>query len=118
MWEDAKHVLAWYNGAAGNVDDTAGLYCYDVTTQQLSLVLPFHALGVATLASPQKEVLLLLSMRYSHGQLFYQAIVHPFEQESQSVIYRYPMLSWEPDSQIVVATEYHPHGASLSNPMT
>jgi hypothetical protein len=91
FWEDAKHVLAWYNGTAGNGDNAAGLYRYDVTTQQLSPVLPLSALGVTTLANPQKGMPLLLSMRYSHGQLFYQAVVHPFEEKSQLVIYRYPV---------------------------
>jgi hypothetical protein len=86
MWEDAKHVLAWYNGAVGNVDNTAGLYRYDMTTQQLSLARSLRAREVATLANLQKGMPLLFSMRYSHGQLFYQVIVHPFEEKSQLVI--------------------------------
>jgi hypothetical protein len=36
---------------------------------------------------------LLLSMRYSNAQLFYQVIVHPFEQHSSFVIYRHSVAS-------------------------
>lgn len=89
FWEDATHMLAWYNGDAGKTNNTAGLYRYDVTTQRLSSVLPLSVLGVTTLTNPQKGVPLLLSMRYSKGQLFYQVVVNPFEQKSQLVIYRH-----------------------------
>jgi hypothetical protein len=88
-WEDAKHLLAWYNGPTGKVSDAAGLYRYNVETKQLKQVIPLKALGVATLANPQQDMPLLLSMRYSSGQLFYQVVVHPFRGKSQLVIYRH-----------------------------
>ncbi len=89
FWEDSTHLLAWYNGVAGNVGNTVGLYRYDVTAGKLSLVLPLRTLGVTTLTDPQQGMPLMLSMRYSKGQLFYQVVVHPFEQKSQLVIYRH-----------------------------
>jgi hypothetical protein len=89
FWEDSTHLLAWYNGVAGNVGNTVGLYRYDVAAGKLSLVLPLRTLGVTTLTDPQKGMPLMLSMRYSKGQLFYQVVVHPFEQKSQLVIYRH-----------------------------
>jgi hypothetical protein len=93
FWEDKTHLLVWYNGVVNasnaSVDRTqAGLYRYDVTTQQLTQVVSLNTLGVATAYSPQKNAPFLLSLRYSSGQLFYQVVEHPFGQQSQVVIYR------------------------------
>ncbi len=89
FWEDATHLLAWYNDVTGKVSSAAGLYRYDINTQKLTQVIPLSVLGSATLSSPQKNMPLLISLRYSNGQLFYQVVVHPFEQQSQVVIYRH-----------------------------
>ncbi len=102
FWEDATHLLAWYNGVPGKTDTLAGLYRYDLTTQALTQVIPVSALGVATLFNPQKDMPLLLSLRYSNEQLFYQAIVHPFEQQSQVVIYRHSILHPAQQSSILL----------------
>ena len=93
FWEDKTHLLLWYNGVPGaSVDRTrAGLYRYDVSSQKLTQVVSLDGLGVATLYSPQKDLPLVLSLRYSNGQLFYQAIVHPFGQQSQVALYRRPV---------------------------
>ena len=93
FWEDKTHLLLWYNGVPGaSVDRTrAGLYRYDVSSQKLTQVVSLDGLGVATLYSPQKDLPLLLSLRYSNEQLFYQTIVHPFGQQSQLAIYRRPI---------------------------
>jgi hypothetical protein len=88
FWEDATHLLAWYNGPVGKTSNAAGLYRYDLNTGTLRQVMPLSALGVATLFAPQDGVPLLLSLRYSSEQLFYQVVVHPFEQQSEIVIYR------------------------------
>jgi hypothetical protein len=101
-WEDATHLVAWYNGTLEKVSNKAGLYRYDVNTQALTQVIPLSALGVATLFAPQPDMPLLLSLRYSSEQLFYQVVVHPFEQQSQLVIYRRPLLQrTTPDSEVV-----------------
>jgi hypothetical protein len=94
FWEDATHLLAWYNGTPGQpitsstTGNTAGLYRYDVNTHALTQVIALRSLGVATLFAPQQNAPLLLSLRYSNEQLFYQVVVHPFGQQSQLVIYR------------------------------
>lgn len=90
FWEDKTHLLLWYNGVPGASADrtSGGLYRFDVSTQKLTQVISLNALGVATLYSPQKDLPLLLSVRYANEQLFYQAAVHPFGQQSQLVIYR------------------------------
>ena len=88
FWEDATHLLAWYNGVPGKVSSAAGLYRYDVTTQTLTQIIPLSSLGVATLFEPQPNMPLLLSLRYSNEQLFYQVVVHPFGQQSQLLMYR------------------------------
>ncbi|GAC1434117.1 MAG: hypothetical protein PVS3B3_06880 [Ktedonobacteraceae bacterium] len=85
FWEDSTHLLAWYNSGPGKTG--TGLYRYDVHAQTLSLVLPISTLHAATLFNPQKDMPLLLSLRYSSGQLFYQVVVHPFEQQSQLLLY-------------------------------
>ena len=89
FWEDATHLLAWYNGTIGKTSSTAGLYRYDLTKSSLTQVVPLSSLGVATLFNAQKNAPLLLSMRYSSGQLYYQVVTHPFTQQSQLTIYRH-----------------------------
>lgn len=89
FWQDATHLLAWYNGIIGKTSSTAGLYRYDLTRNALTQVVPLSSLGVATLFSDQKNAQLLISMRYSSGQLYYQAVTHPFAQQSQLTIYRH-----------------------------
>lgn len=85
FWQDTTHLLAWYNSGPGKIG--TGLYRYDLNAQTLTQVLPLRALGAATLFDPQKDMPLLLSLRYSSGQLFYQVVVHPFEQQSQIILY-------------------------------
>lgn len=89
FWQDATHLLAWYNGVVGKTSNTAGLYRYDLGTATLSQVISLQQLGVSTLFNARQNAPLLLSMRYSSGQLFYQVVAHPFEQHSQLTIYRY-----------------------------
>jgi hypothetical protein len=91
FWEDATHLLAWYNGIIGQTSSTAGLYRYDLSTRALSQILPLSTLGVTTLFSAPGNQPLLLSMQYSSGQLYYQVVTHPFEQASQFIIYRRPL---------------------------
>ncbi len=88
FWQDATHVLAWYNGVVGKTSNAAGLYRYDVTTAALSQIVSLSQLGVSTLFNAVQNEPLLLSMRYSSGQLYYQVVSHPFEQHSQLTIYR------------------------------
>jgi len=88
FWQDTTHVLAWYNGVVGKTSNTAGLYRYDVATAALSQVISLQQLGVSTLFNAVQNAPLLLSMRYSGGQLYYQVVAHPFEQQSQLTIYR------------------------------
>lgn len=104
FWEDATHLLVWYNGPAGKTSSAAGLYRYDLTTQTLTQVIPLSALGVSTLFSAQPGLPLLLSMRYSSEQLFYQVIVHPFEQYSTFVIYSHSVTHPGAASQKVLET--------------
>jgi hypothetical protein len=92
FWEDPMHLLAWYNGTIGKTSNTAGLYRYDLSNKRLTQVIPLSTLGVATLFNARQNVPLLLSMRYSSGQLYYQVIAHPFEQQSQFIIYRHSVL--------------------------
>ncbi|SRR5579875_79004 len=104
FWEDATHLLAWYNGPVGKASGAAGLYRYDLATQTLTQVIPLSALGVSTLFSANPGQSLLLSMRYSSEQLFYQIIVHPFEQHSTFVIYSHSVTQPEAASQKVLET--------------
>jgi hypothetical protein len=104
FWEDATHLLAWYNGPAGKTSSTAGLYRYNLNTQTLTQVIPLSVLGVTTLFSAQAGLPLLLSMRYSSEQLFYQVIVNPFEQHSTFVIYSHPVTQPGVASQKVLET--------------
>lgn len=89
FWEDQSHLLAWSNGIAGKTGNTAGLYRYDLHSQTLTQVVPLSSLGVATLFNVQKNMPLLLSMRYSKEQLFYSVIVHPFGGQGEFEIYRH-----------------------------
>lgn len=121
FWEDATHLLAWYNGMPGKTDAAAGLYRYDVDTFTLTQVVSLNQLGVSTIFNPQQGMPLLLSLRYSNEQLFYQVIVHPFEQRSQVVIYRHSVLHPEMQSGILLqmGTEpwcTTPQGSSFTKP--
>jgi hypothetical protein len=89
FWQDATHLLAWYNGVVGKTSNTAGLYRYDMSNAALSRIISLQQLGVSTLFNARQNAPLLLSMRYSSGQLYYQVVTHPFEQQSQLTIYRY-----------------------------
>ena len=60
FWEDATHLLAWYNGTIGKTSSTAGLYRYDLTKNSLTQVVPLSSLGLATLFNAQKNAPLLL----------------------------------------------------------
>jgi hypothetical protein len=102
FWEDSTHLLAWYNGITGKTSDTAGLYRYDLNSSTLSQVIPLSGLGIETLFNVQKGLPLLLSIRYSSGQLFYQVIVHAFGQQSQVIIYRHSVVHPEmPSSKVL-----------------
>jgi len=102
FWEDSMHLLAWYNGITGKMSNTAGLYRYDLNSNTLSQVIPLSGLSVATLSNVQKGLPLLLSVRYSSGQLFYQVIVHAFGQQSQVIIYRHSVAHPEmPSSKVL-----------------
>jgi hypothetical protein len=121
FWEDATHLLAWYNGMPGKTDAAAGLYRYDADTSTLTQVISLNTLGVSTIFNPQQGMPLLLSLRYSNEQLFYQVIVHPFEQGSQVVIYRHSVLHPEIQSGILLhmGTEpwcATPQGSSFVKP--
>lgn len=89
FWEDATHVLAWYNGIIGKTSNTAGLYRYDLISHTLLQVISPGQLGVSTLFNMRQNAPVMLSMRYSSGQLYYQVVAHPFEQQSQLTIYRH-----------------------------
>lgn len=89
FWQDASHLLAWYNGVVGKTSTTAGLYRFDLNNDTLSRVISLQQMGVATLFNARQNAPLLLSMRYSSGQLYYQVVTHPFEQQSQLTIYRH-----------------------------
>jgi len=101
VWEDSTHVLAWYNSTAGKTSNAAGLYRYDVVAGTLTQVISLRSLGVATLFNAQPNMPLLLSMRYSNGELFYQVVVHPFAQQSQIVIYQHSVIHPEQASSKV-----------------
>jgi hypothetical protein len=112
FWEDSTHLLAWYNGPVGKTSSTAGLYRLDLTTGTLSQVLPLSVLGVATLFNAQPGQPLMLSMRYSNEQLYYQVVVHPFEQHSQFVIYRHSILQPGSPGSVVLQAGSEPWCAS------
>jgi hypothetical protein len=61
--------MNWYNGSSGKTSNTVGLYRYDLSKKTLTQVIPLSTPGVAALFNAQKNVPLLLSMRYTHGQL-------------------------------------------------
>jgi hypothetical protein len=114
FWEDTTHLLAWYNGDTGNTS-AAGLYRYDLTTHELKQVLSLNGLGNVSLSSlPEANKPLLLSLRYSSGQLYYQVVVHPFEQQSQLVIFRHSVVHpEEPGSQVLSLGQEAWCGASV-----
>ncbi len=115
FWQDSTHFLAWYNGSTGKTDKAAGLYRYDVTRKTLTQVLPLSSLAVATLFNVQQGLPLVLSMRYSSGQLFYQVVVHPFEQHSQFVLYRHSLVHPEQPASKVVETGSGPWCTARQN---
>jgi hypothetical protein len=104
FWEDSTHLLAWYNGLEGKASSAAGLYRYDLSNNTLMQVLPLSSLGVSTLFNAQPGQPLLLSMRYSNEELYYQVVQHPFEQQSQFVIYRHSIIQTGTQSSIVMQT--------------
>ena len=87
FWEDSTHLLTWYNGSAGKTDNTAGLYRYDLSSGTLSKIVALSSLGVGTLFNGQQGQPLILSMRYSSGQMFYQVVANAYGQQSQIAIY-------------------------------
>lgn len=119
FWEDATHLLAWYNGVPGSTSDAVGLYRFDVMTQTLTRVLALQQLGVGTLYAPRQDAPLMLSMRYSNKQLFYEAVVHPFGQQSQLIIYRHSLSHPETQSNVVLTMGSEPWcAATQSGPYT
>ena len=86
-WEDATHLLAWYNGDGGNANNIPGLYRYDANTRFISLVIPLHAIGALSDSDVKQGMPFVLSVRLRNGQLFYEAVTHPYEQQSQLAIY-------------------------------
>ncbi len=103
FWEDSTHMLAWYNSTDGKTSNAAGLYRYDVLAGTLTQVIALRSLGVATLFNAQPNMPLLLSMRYSNGEFFYQVVTHPFAQQSQIVIYQHSVIHPEQASIQVFA---------------
>ncbi len=90
FWQDATHLLAWYNGAPTANNAAAGLYRYDVQTHSLARLLTSANLGVTTLFSQQvtSGEPILLGLRYSQGYLYYQEVQHPFSAQSELLIGR------------------------------
>lgn len=86
-WEDATHLLAWYNGDGGNAGNVPGLYRYDINTQSIALVIPLHMIGAQSDADVKQGMPFILSVRFRSGQLFYEGVTHPYEQQSQIAIY-------------------------------
>ncbi|GAC1357499.1 MAG: hypothetical protein NVS2B12_00950 [Ktedonobacteraceae bacterium] len=96
-WEDATHLLAWYNGDGVNTGNMAGLYRYDVNTQAIALVIPLQSIGAQSDADVKRGMPFILSVRFRNGQLFYEAVTHPYEQQSQIALYTHSVL--KPDQQ-------------------
>jgi hypothetical protein len=115
FWENPTHLLAWYNGIRGKTDRTAGLYRYDISRGSLTQVLSLSALGVATLFNAQNNLPLLLSIHYSSEQLFYEVVVHPFEQQSQIVIYRHSLTQPTMTASKVLSVGSEPWCAAQQN---
>ncbi|GHO42926.1 hypothetical protein [Ktedonospora formicarum] len=88
VWEDANHLLAWYNGVTGKTSTDAGLYRYDVQAHSLSKVFSGDVLGAKNPANAQQGQPMLLSMRYAQGQFYYQVAEQPGQQNSSLSIYR------------------------------
>lgn len=68
FWQDAAHLVAWYNGVVGKTSNTVGLYRYNVAAAALSQVVSLRQLGLSTLFNAVQNAPLLLAMRYSNGQ--------------------------------------------------
>lgn len=86
-WEDATHLLAWYNGDGGNTGNAPGFYRYDLNTHTIALVIPLHMIGAQSDADVKQGIPFVLSVRYRSGQLFYEAVTYPYEQQGRIAIY-------------------------------
>ncbi len=98
-WEDSTHLLAWYNGDGGNTSNVPGLYRYDIKTQAIALVIPLHMIGAQSDADVKQGMPFIFSVRFRSGQLFYEAITHPYEQQSQIAIYAHSVTRPEQKSR-------------------
>ena len=88
FWEDAQHLLAWYNGVTGKTSNDAGLYRYDVQAHSLSKVVSSEQLGATSPMNAQQGQSMLLLLRYRHGQLYYETVEQPGQQDSHLAVYR------------------------------
>ncbi|WP_201378749.1 hypothetical protein [Ktedonobacter sp. SOSP1-85] len=88
FWEDAQHLLAWYNGVTGKTSNDAGLYRYDLQTHSLIKVASSEQLGATSPINAQQGQSMLLSLRYRQGQLYYETVEQPGQQDSRLAIYR------------------------------
>lgn len=88
FWEDATHVLAWYNAYDANPGSASGLYRYDVVANKLSAVIPLNTITDDLHAHSAKTQPFLLSMRYQQGQFYYEVVDSANVQQSQLTIYR------------------------------
>ncbi|GCE46442.1 hypothetical protein [Thermosporothrix hazakensis] len=100
-WEDASHLLAWYNGVTGKKSDDAGLYRYDVESQKLEKVLSQSTIGATPVANPQQGKPTLLNAQYSQGQFYVQVVDKPGANESSVGIYRYSLSNPEKHEQVL-----------------
>ncbi|HET8845712.1 MAG TPA: hypothetical protein VFN35_29865 [Ktedonobacteraceae bacterium] len=108
FWQDATHLLAWYNGAAPGVSNSAaGLYSYDLSTHLLTRVVTLADLGVATLFNQDvpKDTPLLLALRYNQGYLYYQEVVQPFTTQSRLLLQRISLLPGTVSTPQLVLTQ-------------
>jgi hypothetical protein len=90
FWQDASHLLAWYNGAPTANSARAGLYRYDLGAHTLTRVLTLSSMGLTTLFNQQapSSAPLLLGLRYSQGYLYYQEVLQPYTASSRLLIRR------------------------------
>ncbi len=102
FWEDATHLLGWYNGAKDGKN--AGLYRYDLTTQTVKKVFSLDDLDANTLYNGQTDdnKPLILSLRYSNGMLYYQTVKHPGKDDSTLSIYSRSVTKPDLDSKKVL----------------
>jgi hypothetical protein len=102
FWEDATHLLAWYNGAKDGKN--AGLYRYDLTAQTVKKVIALDDLDANTLYNGKTDdnKPLILSMRYSSGVLYYQTVKHPGKDDSTLSIYSHSVTKPDSDSKKVL----------------